>query len=153
MPSLSRPACCIRNLSFLVVFAIPAPPLHAQGRDLYPQVHGLLLEAEAASANIRFLDDRSNPRTSIGGLFAHAGYLEDAERAFASDPSSRPGPPYDLWRAWVVYGRMDRVEKSIDAMNDPEGKARFLLSLADLLWRTGHADQARLKFAQSKELA
>ena len=99
MPSLLRPSRRIRNLGFLVVFAISTTSLGAQNRDLYPQVHGLLLEAEVASANIRFLDDRSNPRTSIGGLFAHAGYLEDAERAFASDPSSVPGPPYDLWRA------------------------------------------------------
>jgi hypothetical protein len=53
----------------------------------------------------------------------------------------------------VVYGRLDRAEKSIDAINDPERKALFVSSLADLLWRMGQADQARLKFAQAKELA
>src|SRR6266576_3663634 len=102
MLSLFRFSQCIRNLSNSVIFVILTLPLGAQSSDLYPQVHALLLEAEAAAANVRFLDDRSNPRTSIGSLLAHAGYLEDAARAFASDPSSFPGPPYDLWRAWVV---------------------------------------------------
>ncbi len=108
-------------------------------------------EAETASANIKVSETiGSNPRTSIGALYAHAGYLDDAERAFARSPSSVPGPPYPLWRGWVVYGRLDRAEKSIDAVIDPEAKARFLLSLADLLWRTGQADEARLRFCPSQ---
>ena len=157
MPSLSRPACCIRNLSFLVVLAIPAPSLHAQGRDLYPQVHGLLLEAEAASANIRFLDDRSNPRTSIGGLFAlRAGHISKMHDVLFSHLARvrRVRSALRILACWVVYGRMDRVEKSIDAMTDPEGKARFLLSLADLLWRTGRSCSQALEqgFAQLGEI-
>lgn len=153
-PEIRSRSGWIGNVVLLIAFAILANlRLSVQNRDLYPQVHALLLQAETSSANIQFLDDRSNPHTSIGSLYAHAGYLEDAERAFARSPSSVPGPPYDLWRGWVVYGRLDRVEKSIDAMNDPERKARFVSSLADLLWRMGQADQARLKFAQAKELA
>jgi tetratricopeptide (TPR) repeat protein len=144
----------VSNRALPIVLALLTNlPLSAQGRDLYPQVRALLLEAEAASTKIQFLDDRSNPHTSIGTLYAHAGYLEDAERAFARTQSPTPDPPYDLWRGWVVYGRLDRAEKSIDAITDPENRARFLLSLADLLWRTGQSDQARLKFVQAKELA
>lgn len=128
-------------------------PVKAQKLDLYPQVHTVLLDAEASATNITFLDDRSNPHTSIGDLYAHAGYLEDAERVFAGYPSSIPGPPYYLWRAWVVYGRLDRAEKSIDEITDPEHKGQFVLSLADLLWRMGQADQARIKFVQARALA
>src|SRR5882672_1339901 len=53
--------------------------LHAQTPDFYPQVRALVLEAEAASANMSLLKDRSNPHTWAGDILAHAGYLEDAE--------------------------------------------------------------------------
>jgi hypothetical protein len=151
MASLIRFSQRVRSL--LAVFVILTASLSAQSRNLYPQVHAVLLEAESSSTNIHLLDDRTNPHTYIGSLYAHAGYLEDAERAFAREASSAPGPPYPLWRAWVVYGRLDRVQKSIDAIMEPERKARFLLSLADLFWRMGQPDQARLEFAQVKELA
>ena len=154
MQSLSGLSQNIGKAALAIVFAILSIlRLEAQNLDLYPQVHKILIDAEASATNIRFLDDRTNPHTWIGDLYAHAGYLEDAERAFAASPSSIPGPPYYLWRAWVVYGRPDRAEKSIDAVTDPEHKGQFVLSLADLLWRMGQADQARLKFAEAKTLA
>lgn len=154
MPSCSRYNLEVTSLALSIAFVTLAGlQLDGQNRDLYPQVHALLLEAETASANIEFLDDRSNPHTSIGSLYAQAGYLEDAERVLARYPSSVPGVHPDLWRAWVVYGRLDRAEKSIDSVHDPELKARFVASLADLLWRMGKSDQARLKFVQAQQLA
>src|SRR5579871_5774038 len=74
--------------------------LCAQTPDLYPQVRSLVLEAEALSTNMRLLKDRSNPHTWAGDILAHAGYLEDAERAYAKSPGPNGDPPSLLWRAW-----------------------------------------------------
>jgi len=114
MRSLSRFNQRIRNLVLLIAFAILTNiQLGAQTRDLYPQVHALLLEAETSSTNIQFLDDRSNPHTSIGSLYALAGYLEDAERA---SPDFRAKFPVPLTicgaRGWSMAGWTARKRAS-----------------------------------------
>ena len=135
-------------LATFVVFSI-----RAQTSDHYPQVRDLVLEAEAASANLSLLKDRSNPHTWAGDILAHAGYLEDAERAYAKSPSPSMDPPYILWRAWVVYGHPERAEKLIESATSPEKKATHLASFADLLWRAGKPQQARERFEAARAIA
>lgn len=127
--------------------------LRAQAQDLYPEIHALVSEAESAAADIRLLEDRSDPHAWAGRIYARAGYLDDAERAFAVSPGSSDGPPYPLWRAWVVYGRLDRAEKSFESVADPDKKAGLLAALADLLWRMGQPAEARLRFTSARQFA
>ena len=88
----------------LALTLLTAYYLCGQTLDLYPQVRALVLEAEGASANMRLLKDNSNSHTWTGDILAHAGCLEDAERADAKSPGPSSDPPYILWHAWVVYG-------------------------------------------------
>jgi hypothetical protein len=127
--------------------------LRAQAPDLYPQVRALVLEAEANSTNMRLLKDRSNPHTWAGDILAHAGYLADAERVYAKSPGPSPGPPYMLFRAWVVYGNPERAEKLLESTTSPEKKATYLIAFADLLWRTGQAEEARARFEAARVAA
>src|SRR5947208_3237495 len=95
-------------------------PLLGQGdavrTDRYPEIRVLIREAETAATNIRFLNDRSNPRSWAASLYARAGYLDDATRAYGkpSDPAS--GPPYDIWRARVIYGDLAGAEKTLESI-------------------------------------
>jgi hypothetical protein len=100
------------TLAPVLIGAITMAPV-AKGSDFYPEIRAIIREAELASVNIRFLNDRSNPSGWAGRLYAQAGYLEDAARAFTKaldSPSMKPEP--SLWRARVVYGV------------DPRGPAR-----------------------------
>src|SRR5271156_3194602 len=129
---------------------LAASCLRGQTLDLYPKVRSLVLEAEAASVNMRILKDNSNPHTWAGDILAHAGYLEDAERAYAKSPGPSADPPYTLWRAWVIYGRAKRAEQALDSATSPERKATYLVSFADLLWRTGQPEQARVRYEAAR---
>jgi tetratricopeptide (TPR) repeat protein len=136
-----------------------AVPLHAQDdpvrTDRYPQIRVLVREAETAAANIGFLDDRSNPHSWAASLYARAGYLDDATRAFGKPSSGQPAsePPYDLWRARVLYGDLIGAEKSLESIADPEHRAAALASLADLLWRMGEPAKARIRFEAARQIA
>lgn len=126
--------------------------LCAQTPDLYPQVRALVLEAEAASTNIRLFRDHGDPHTWAGNILEHAGYLEDAERAYAESPRPSSGLPY-IWRGWVVYGHQERAEKLIESTTSAEKKATFLASFADLLWRMGQPEQARARYDVARTIA
>lgn len=127
--------------------------LEGQTPDHYPQVRALVLEAASSTANIRLLNDRSNPHTWAGDILAHAGYLEDAERIYARSPGPFSDPPVILWRSWVVYGQRKRAEQFIESLTDPEKKASYSAMLADLVWRTGRQEQARLLFESARVVA
>jgi hypothetical protein len=127
--------------------------LRAQTPDLYPQVHALVLEAEAVSVNMHILKDNSNPHTWAGDILAHAGYLEDAERAYARSPGPSADPPYMLWRAWVVYGHLERAAQVLDSATSAEKKSTYFASFADLLWRTGQPQQARERYKAARVVA
>jgi tetratricopeptide (TPR) repeat protein len=137
----------------LFLAAVMASQLSAQMRDLYPQVRALALEAEAASAPNGILKDHSDPHGMVGDILAHAGYLEDAERAFAKAPRYSSGTPSALWRAWVVYGHPEKAQKLIESTTSPEKKASLSASLADLLWRLGQSGEARARFEAARGIA
>ena len=99
------------------------------------------------------MPNREDPHAWAGQLLARAGYLEDAEHAFAASPERTIAPPYPLWRAWVIYGQSERAAKTLATIMDPEKKAAFAISFADLLWRVGKPDQARRQFEVARELA
>jgi tetratricopeptide (TPR) repeat protein len=125
--------------------------LHAQTADQadrYPVIRKLIQEAETAAVGIQYLDDRSNPREWASRLYAHAGYLADAIRA-----NDGRADAYHIWRARVLYGDLETVEKSFESIADPENKASRLISLADLLWRMGEPDKARVRFEAAKQIA
>jgi hypothetical protein len=129
-------------------------PLYAQApsSDRYPEIRAIIREAEAASAGVRLLDDRSNPHSWAGTLYARAGYLEDSARAFGVDLASRS--PYPLWRAQVVYGDLAGAEKKLRANNpESEKQAGALSSLADLLWRMGKPAEARVRYEDALAIA
>ncbi len=133
-------------MKWLVLVLATALSLHAQPHDLYPQVRALVLEAEAASANMRFFKDHGDPHAWAGDVLAHAGYLDDAERAYAKSSSHLSDPPDILWRAWVLYGDRERVQKLIESATSAERKATYLASFAEMLWRMGQSEQARAQF-------
>jgi tetratricopeptide (TPR) repeat protein len=131
-------------------------PLGAQGEtartDRYPEIRVLIREAETASVNIQYLDDRSDPHSWGARLFARAGYLDDAARAFGKlDPAVEP--PYDLWRARVLYGDLAGAEKSLESIADPGHKAQAMTSLAYLLWKMGEPAKARIRFEAARQIA
>jgi len=134
----------------LTVILISVFCLAGQAVDRYPQVRALVLEAEAASKDMRLLKDHSNPHTWAGDILAHAGYLEDAERAYARSPGPTANPPYALWRAWVVYGYPERAEKLIESATTAEKKGQLLAAFADILWRTGQSEQARARYEAAR---
>jgi len=135
------------HLSLATTFSLCAETL-----DLYPQVRALVLEAEAASTNIRLFRDHGDPHTWAGNILEHAGYLEDAERAYAESPRPSSDLPY-IWRGWVVYGHPERAEKLIESVTSAEKKATFLASFADLLWRMGQPEQARARYDVARTIA
>ena len=119
------------------------------GTDLYPEIRALIREAETSAVNIPFLDDRSNPTTWAASLYARAGYLDDAARAFGK----LSVPPYVLWRARVLYGDLAGAEKSLESIADPEDQAGAMTSLADLLWRMGEPTKARIRLEAARQIA
>jgi hypothetical protein len=124
--------------------------LCGQTPDLYPRVRALVLEAEAASANMRFFKDHGDPHAWAGDILAHAGYLEDAERAFAKSSSHLSDPPDILWRAWVLYGRREPVQRLIESTASAERKTTYLASFAEMLWRMGQPEQARARYEAAR---
>jgi len=102
---------------------------------------------------MRLLKDRSNPHTWAGDILAHAGYLEDAERAYAKSPGSDGDPPFILWRAWVVYGHRERAEKLLESTINPEKRSARFAAFADLLWRMGQPAQARPQYEAARTAA
>ena len=140
-------------MKWLTAALLTAFSVSGQTPDLYPRVRALVLEAERTAANMRLLKDHSNPHTWAGDILAHAGYLEDAEQAYAKSPGPSSDPPYILWRAWVVYGQRDRAEKLIESATAAEKKAPYLAAFADLLWRIGQPEEARAKYEAARALA
>ena len=98
--------------------------LCGQSPDLYPRVRALVLEAEAASANMRFFNDNGDPHAWAGDILAHAGYLEEASLCKVVQPFVRSsGHP---WRAWVLYGHREPGQKLIESATSAERKATYL---------------------------
>lgn len=132
-------------LFFVASIQYAQPPGQA---DLYPLVRTLVQEAERATVQVQFLDDRSNPRSWASRLYARAGYLNDAVRANGGRDDA-----YQIWRARVLYGDLAGGERTIESMPDPEQRALALVSLADFLWRMGDADKAQVRFEAARQLA
>jgi hypothetical protein len=106
----------------------------AQHEDLYPDIRPIIREAETASSNIRSFDDRSSPAGWAGHLYARAGYLGDAERAFSRAAAISPFP---LLKAYVLYGDLTAADKMLGCIEDSEQKGWAELIAADVLWRMG----------------
>ena len=100
--------------------------LCGQSPDLYPRVRALVLEAEAASANMRFFKDHGDPHAWAGDILAHAGYLEEVEPSAKACPAIWSDPPDDPWRAWVLYGHREPGQKLIESATSAERKATYL---------------------------
>jgi tetratricopeptide (TPR) repeat protein len=121
----------------------------SEGPDLYPTVHVLIREAETAAAGIRPSPERDKSFRWIGSLYARAGYIGDARRAFGAQLR----PAYQLWEAQVVYGDLAGAEKSFETISDAEERASVFNSLANLLWRMGQPEKARVRFETSRKIA
>ena len=109
-----------------------------QPRDLYPRIRSIIREAEIASANIRLFEDRSIPAEWAGHLYARAGYLEDAGRAFGR--SSRF--PFPLLEACVLYENAAEAERMLMSVSDPSQRATGQLAIAEVLWKMGQSTAA-----------
>jgi hypothetical protein len=103
--------------------------------DLYPKIHEIILEAEADSAGMLVLPDKSRPIEYAASLLARAGYIDDAKKAGAS--------PVRLVRAWTLYGDADGAYRAAMAEADPERRTNSLQNIVDILWRMGRIEQAR----------
>jgi tetratricopeptide (TPR) repeat protein len=137
----------LKLMSFASLVTIPISLLAqaSDQADRYPLIRSLLQEAETAAIGIRYFDDRSNPRSWASTLYARAGYLSDAIRA-----NDGRADAYHVWKARVLYGELEAVDKTFDSISDPEDKASRLISLADFLWRMGEPDKARVRFEAAK---
>jgi hypothetical protein len=120
-----------------------------EDRDLYPQIHAILREAETESLNIPSFDDRSVPSEWEAHLYARAGYLEDARRT--SLRTSKFSAV--LLKGYVVYGAMSSAENVVAQMPNPYGKGRAQLIIADTLWRMGQSARARQYVEQANGIA
>jgi hypothetical protein len=121
----------------------------AGGDDLYPEIRVLIREAETSAVNIRFLANERSPSLWAGGLYARAGYLDDAARAFGKSSHL----PYQLWQARVLYGDLAGVDRTLESIADPEKKAGSMTWLAHLLWRMGEPEKARIRLKTAWQTA
>lgn len=139
---------CVRCLVTLGGLAL-CFTLGAEQVAFYPDAWALIHEAEIASAHTVMFDDRSRPSDWEGHLYARAGYLEDAARAFGTHPAY----PTVLLKAQALYGDLPSAEKGLEAITDPRVRTNSLLAVADVLWRMGQPDQARRLLANAKKSA
>ena len=113
--------------------------------DYYPEVRKVLLEAEAASVGITILPDRSTPLPWAARLYARAGYLEDAARAWKKAGEGQE----QLISARVLYGDLPGGLNVIAAIRDSEKKAQALIHVAQMLWKMGDRTHAETVLAQA----
>ena len=121
----------------------------AQDRDLYPQIHTLMQEADAASIHISAFDDRGVPAEWAGHLYARAGYLRDAARAFSRTTAF----PINLLKADVLYGESASADKLLARISDPYKKGQAMLVVADVVWRMGQSPKAKEYVERAKRAA
>jgi len=139
-------------MRLIVLFVIVLSFLSAQEiqpSDRYPKIRAIIREAEVAAKDIPILPDKSRPAQWAGNLYARAGYLDEAERAY----SKAAVPPVTVFRARVVYGDLAGAEKYLQSIADPDRGATSMSSLADLLWRTGDTEGARTHYATARQIA
>jgi len=69
-----------------ILVAVAASILYAQKPmdDRYPQIRAVIREAELAAKDVPILPDKSRPLLWAGNLYARAGYLDDADRTYAT---------------------------------------------------------------------
>jgi len=111
----------------------------AEQPDLYPQIREIIQAAERDSLQIAMLDDRSRPGEWAGHLYARAGYLSEAARAYSRTSTV----PFALFKARIIYGDLAGTEKGIASLARPEQRLHAQLSVADVLWRMGKSDKAQ----------
>jgi tetratricopeptide (TPR) repeat protein len=139
-------------MRLIVLFVVVLSFLGAQQSqptDRYPEIRAIIREAEVAAKNVPILPDKSRPVLWAGNLYARAGYLDDAERAY----SKTDVPPVTVFRARVVYGDLAGAEKYLRSLADPDRRATSTSSLADFLWRTGDTEGARAHYATARQIA
>ena len=121
---------CLLTLSFICA---GDPP------DRYPDIRKILEAVETVSVKVPVLNDRARSAELLGRLYARAGYLDAAARAYRRTTTL----PVQLWKARIVYGDWLTAEKEAAAVNEPNDRATAQLYMADTLWRIGDPENAK----------
>jgi tetratricopeptide (TPR) repeat protein len=112
-------------------------PLVAQApRDFYPAVRSLLIEAESAASKIVPVSESQSQFSRAGHLYARAGYLDDAARAY-----TRAAVKYNAMAApTAVYGDRDAAIRLVD--RETGDRSLSYVNLARIFWRLGDKQRA-----------
>lgn len=127
-------------------------PLGAQDGgqpDRYPQIRAIIREAEVDAAGVPMLPDRSRPEEWAGRLYARAGYLDDATRAYGKTGDVQ----IILLRARVIYGELPDVDKGLESITNLNHKASSMLAVGEILWRMGNTGAARRYLDNARQVA
>lgn len=141
---------CKIKLAVLLLCAAASAASAAKGQDLYPRIHKIIQAAETTSANIRAFDDRSLPAEWAGRLYARAGYVQDAERAFSR---SSGVVSFVLLKAYVLYGDGAAADRLLTRIADPYKRGQADLVVADVFWRMGQLERAETYAKEAKKSA
>jgi tetratricopeptide (TPR) repeat protein len=138
----------MRLCILLIVFVSLVLAQNTSQADRYPTVRVVIAEAETTTASIQPSQERQRTVWRVANVYARAGYLDDAGRLLG--PSGRS---VDIWKAQVLYGDLNGAEKDLESIEDPEMTARIRVSLADLLWKMGNPNEARIRLEAARRFA
>jgi hypothetical protein len=130
----------MRGASYPVLFVVLLSAQTCFAADYYPKIREVILEAEAASADIPVLRDSHALMHKAAALLSRAGYLDDAAQAL----KRAGGSETELIRARTLYGDTEGARRLAAAQADPERRTDLAESIADMLWRTGNHEKARI---------
>ncbi len=108
--------------------------------DYYPKIREVILEAEAAAAGTPALGDSNALMHKAAMLLLRAGYLDDAAQTLKKVGASE----VETIRARTLYGDSEGARHLAASRADPEQKTDLLERIADMLWRMGNPEKARI---------
>jgi hypothetical protein len=134
----------------LLLTLLLSTQLLAQSR--HPQIRSLILEAFELSKSIRESDDRIRTQNHAASLLNRIGDTTDAEKIYYQVLPDSAEPPYDLWLAWVTYGKTDRFEQYLATRKDPNERVDILIAYARCVWRMRQKQKAKQTYLAAQAL-
>jgi hypothetical protein len=136
----------MRGAPFLVLFAASLLAQRCSAADFYPNTREVILEAEAVSSGAPVMRDSKALMHKAAALLSRAGYLDDAAQTL----KKVGGSEIVLIRPRTLYGDSDGARRLAMAQADPELRTDLLENIADMLWRMGSTEKARVVLDEAR---
>ena len=137
------------TLPFMRIFLLLSLAGACLAADSWPGMRDLILEAEKAASGVGVFPDKSRPDEWGARLLARSGYVDEAAVFWAKSG----GNQIYLIRARTYYGELDTARKEALSASSPEKRAGLLGQIADVLWKMGQPEQARLVLEEARTAA